>query len=146
MLMTSQHQFPIVEGARSGHPASAPLDREEARRLCQLTLAGASSQKRSLLVEVDARGTHLIAAAGDEPIAIWTLGLDGLEDDRTFADALGRARLGLLRGWFQRGLLILGLPGGDPQTRRHQTSVLRALKEFLGLTDGEAALAGARAA
>jgi hypothetical protein len=108
------------------------LDRDEARDLCRQTLAGAPTRQRSLLVEIDARGTHLIAAAGAEPIAIWTLGLEDLEDRRAVVDALGQARLGLLRAWFRRGLVILGLSAGNPWARRRELSLRRALEGLLG--------------
>jgi hypothetical protein len=144
--MTS-HFFPIVEGAPQGHPASAPLDREEARRLCQVALTGTPARERSLLVEVDARGAHLIAAAGAEPIVIWTVCLDGLDEDRAVAAALARARLGFLRGWLERGLVILGRSDARPQARRRQASVLRAVVDFLGLSALDATtVAEARAA
>jgi hypothetical protein len=133
-MTTSTRFFPIVESAPRGLTAPTPLDREEARRLCQVTLAGAPARARSLLVEVDARGAHLIAAAGAEPIVIWTVCLDGLDEDRAIADALARAKLGFLRGWLSRGLVILGRPQSLPQARR-QTSVLRALTECLGLAE-----------
>jgi hypothetical protein len=130
--MTSHRYFPIVESASADRAASAPLDREEARRLCQVTLAGAPARQRSLLVEVDARGAHLIAAAGAEPIVIWTVCLDGLDEDRAVVGALARAHLGFLRGWF--GRLVTSRPSeARPDWRRRQASVLRALTEFLGL-------------
>jgi hypothetical protein len=136
--MTSQRRFfPLVESAPRDRAAPPPLDREEARRLCQVTLAGAPARERSLLVEVDARGAHLIAAAGAEPIVIWTVCLEGLDEDRAIADALARARLGFLRGWPSRGLVILGRPHPLAQ-RRRQTSVLRALTKLLGLAATDA--------
>ncbi len=142
--MTSpRHFFPIVEGVPRGRTAPAALNREEARRLCQVALAGAPARARSLLVEVDARGAHLIAAAGAEPIVIWTVCLDGLDEDRTVAAALARARLGFLRGWLSRGLVILGLPTPLLPARRRQASVLRVLAAFLGVADRDAAVAQA---
>ena len=133
-MTSSSRFFPIVELDPRARTAPAALDREEARRLCQVTLSGAPAHERSLLVEVDARGAHLIAAAGAEPIVIWTVCLDGLDEDRAVAAALARAKLGFLRGWLSRGLVILGRPQSLPQARR-QTSVLRALTECLGLAD-----------
>jgi hypothetical protein len=139
--MTSNPPLPAAEGATLVLTASVPLGREEARHLCQATLAGTPAGKRSLLVEVDARGAHLIAAAGAEPIAIWTLGLDGLEEDRAVADALGRARLGLLRAWWSRGLVILGRADVHVGARRRQAALLRALARFLSLDALDAAMA-----
>jgi hypothetical protein len=131
--MTSHRYFPIVESAPADRAASAPLGREEARRMCQVTLAGAPARQRSLLVEVDARGAHLIAAAGAEPIVVWTVSLDGFEEDHAVAGALARARLGFLRGWFGRLLVATGHSDARPDWRRRRASVLRALTAFLGL-------------
>jgi hypothetical protein len=144
--MTSHRYFPIVEGAPADRAASVPLDREEASRLCQVTLAGAPARQRSLLVEVDARGAHLIAAAGSEPIVIWTVCLDGLDEDRAVAGALARAKLGFLRGWFGRLLVTSGRSELRPDWRRRQGSVLRALREFLGAEADATATTIARAA
>jgi hypothetical protein len=118
---------------------SVPLDRDEARRLCEVALAGVPPAQRSLLVEVDARGAHLIAAAGAQPVAIWTLELAGLEDDRACAEAVGGARLELLRLWFRRGLVVLGLSAGDLSLRRRERGLLRALERFLRLDDARLA-------
>jgi hypothetical protein len=144
--MTSHRYFPIVEDAPADRAAAAPLDREEARRLCQDALAGAPARQRSLLVEVDGRGAHLIAAAGAEPIVIWTVCLDGLEEDRAVARALARARLGFLRGWFGRLLVTSGRGELRPDWRRRQASVLRALTDLLGLDRAATTTAEARAA
>jgi hypothetical protein len=113
----------------------APLDREEARRLCRNLLAGLPPQERTLLVEIDARGARLIVAVGAQPIAIWSLGLAGLKEDRAIAHALGRARLGFLRGWFRRGFVICGRPDGRPYAGRRETRLLGVLAEFLGLDE-----------
>jgi hypothetical protein len=113
----------------------APLDRQEARRLCRNLLGGLPPQERTLLVEVDAGGARLIVAAGAQPIAIWSLGLAGLEEDRAIAHALGQARLGFLRGWFKRGLVICGRPDGRPSAGRREARLLGVLAEFLGLDE-----------
>jgi hypothetical protein len=127
---------PRAEAAVAG-PSSrpAPLDRDEARRLCRSLLAGLPPEERTLLVAVDARGARLIVAAGAQPIAIWSLGLAGLEEDRAVAQVLGRARLGFLRGWFKRGLVIRGCADGRPSGGRREARLLGVLAEFLGLDE-----------
>jgi hypothetical protein len=127
---------PRAEAAVAG-PCSrpAPLDRDEARRLCRSLLAGLPPEERTLLVEVDARGARLIVAAGAEPIAIWSLGLAGLEEDRAIAHSLGRARLGFLRGWFKRGLVIRGRADGRPSGGGREARLLGVLAAFLGLDE-----------
>jgi hypothetical protein len=137
--MTTIHPFPTTAQSVT----HAPLGRAEARRLCQAALAGVAPRERSLLVEVDAHGVCLIVAAGCEPIAIWSVGLDAAEEDRAIAEELTRARLGFLRGWFRRGIVI----SRRPTAGRRRARVLGALADFLGLAElGETAIAVPRAA
>ena len=123
--------------AATARPSSqpAPLDRDEAGRLCRSLLAGLPPEERTLLVEVDARGARLIVAAGAQPIAIWSLGLAGLEEDRAVAHALGRARLGFLRGWFKRGLVVRERSDGRSSGGHREARFLGVLVEFLGLDE-----------
>jgi hypothetical protein len=134
----------------------APLGRAEARRLCQAALVGAPARERSLLVEIDARGAHVIVAAGAEPIALWTLSIAAAADEPAITAALTRARLGFLRGWFVRRAIVLASPPAvakvfaQAHAARRRARVLRALAAFLGLPDlaelGHAARAVPRAA
>jgi hypothetical protein len=120
-------QLPADE--RSAKPA--PLDREEAHRLCRNVLAHLPPEEKYLLLEVDAHTASLIVTAGAQPIAIWSLGLDGLEEDRAIADALRRARLGFLRGSFKRGLVV----SGRTKASSRRTHLLSVLAHFLGLVE-----------
>jgi hypothetical protein len=110
----------------------AGRDREEARLLCIAALGGTLAFERSLLVEHVEEGIRLTLAAGEQPIVIWRLEPHATRSVETFVAALGRARLGFLRGSLRRGIVICSLDARG----RHRPSIALigpALAQALGL-------------
>jgi exopolyphosphatase/pppGpp-phosphohydrolase len=137
--------------------------RQEAQLLCQGVLMGRPPSERGLLVTTDGASVSLVFAAGDQPVALWTLGLDrirGREMAMVTADAadgpdetevrreahrmVSAARLGVIPATVGHVILVADAArlawSSDPQARTRELNrtlfrglILEALVDQLGL-------------
>ena len=145
--------------------------RQESRLLCRGVLKGRPSSERALLVTTDGAWVSLVFAAGSQPVALWTLGLDltrvreiamattdaadgenATELRREARCMVSAARLGVIPGTVGHVILVADaarLAWSDgPQARTRELNrtlfrglILEALVDHLGLAGVKASQA-----
>lgn len=120
----------------TGVPLKQVSDRDTARLLCLGVLRGYPSESKSLVIDVGSEATLVVLAEGEEPVALWRLGVGTNDADAgTGASALRalrakvrqslrQTRLDAARGAADRALTVRDRLQGDGSAGRAAVRVV----------------------